>query len=69
MDASPIQRLASMSLGTDVVAWVRARRDTPAEPSFRTIAAELRAATGGMVDVTDETIRLWYGGKQAKAAS
>lgn len=60
MATSPTKQLATLALGTDVVAWVTARRDTPAEPSFRTIAGELRAATGGRVDVTDETIRLWY---------
>jgi hypothetical protein len=59
MDATPIQRLASIALGTDVVGWVTARRLAPAKPSFRTIANELKAATGGAIDVNDETVRLW----------
>lgn len=60
MDATPIQRLASMALGGDVVAWVVARRNTPGQPSYQQIADELRAATGGQVTVTDQTVRLWY---------
>ena len=59
MDATPIQRLASIALGTDVTDWVTARRTSPAKPSYRSIANELRAATGGAIDVNDETIRLW----------
>lgn len=60
MDATPIQRLASMALGGDVMSWVLTRRSAPGEPSFQKIADELKAATGGAVSVTDQTIRLWY---------
>ena len=60
MATSPTQQLATIALGTDVVAWVAARRDTPAKPSFQSIADDLQAATGGRVKVTDQTIRLWY---------
>jgi hypothetical protein len=60
MATTPTKQLASVALGVDVIEWVIARRDTPAKPSFRTIADDLRIATGGRVAVTDETIRLWY---------
>lgn len=58
--STPTKQLATLALGDDVVAWVVTRRDAPANPSFRRIATELKHATGGVVDVTDETIRLWY---------
>lgn len=69
MATTPTKQLATLALGSDVVAWVTARRDAPAKPSFRTIADELRIATGGAVNVTDETIRLWYINEPAEAAS
>jgi hypothetical protein len=57
---TPTQRLATLALGQDVTAWVVERRSSDPSPSFRTIATELRVRTSGQVDVTDETIRLWY---------
>lgn len=66
--ATTSQQLATMALGVDVVEWVRSRRDTPAEPSFQTIANELKAATGGRVAVSDQTIRNWYVGSEQVAS-
>lgn len=54
---SPLQRAASTGLGTDVIEWARVQRDDGR--SFAEIARELRVSTGGIVDVTDETIRRW----------
>ena len=59
MAPTPTQVLASLTLGSDVVAWAIAQRDRTPTPSYRTIATELRGLTGGHVDVTDETVRLW----------
>lgn len=58
MATSPTQTLATLTLGTDVVQWARVRAADP-DRSFQSIARELREATGGVVDVTDETIRRW----------
>ena len=45
-----------MLLGEPVVDWIRARR--PGTP-WRTIAAELRTATNGQIDVTAQTLINW----------
>ena len=57
MEPTPTQRLATLKLERDVVEWAVERRAADPQPSFRTIATELRQMTG--VDVTDETVRLW----------
>lgn len=54
------QRLASNILGSDVAEWIMERRRHPYMPSWATIAEELKQATNGQVDVSRETIRLWY---------
>lgn len=59
MAPTPNQALATLKLGRDVVQWVQERRGSDPQPSFQTIANELRAATDGQVEVTDQTIRLW----------
>lgn len=59
VEPTPLQLLATNALGTDVVEWARARRNADPAPSFQSIARDLRLASNGQVDVTDETIRLW----------
>lgn len=57
---SPTYQLADYLLrrrgGLD--AWVRTRRDTGR--SWRLISRELYVATQGRIDVTHETLRLWF---------
>lgn len=67
MEATPTQRLATIGLGRDVVEWATERRSADPQPSFRSIATELRELTG--VDVTDETMRLWCGAHAERVAS
>ena len=67
MKHSPTQRLATVVLGRDVVEWAVERRSAEPRPSFRTIADELREATG--VHVTDETVRLWCASHAEQVAS
>lgn len=57
MSVTPTQQLATLKLGTDVVQWVKERRNAHPRPSYRSIATDLRDLTA--VDVTDETVRLW----------
>ena len=54
---TPTQRLAGLLLGEPVNQWISLRRSNGA--SWRAIAKELDAATGGQVDVTYETLRGW----------
>lgn len=54
---TPRQQLADIALGRPVADFIADRRDAGA--SYRTIARELHAATGGQVDVTDQTVRAW----------
>lgn len=56
-NASPTQSLAETILGEPLEAWLTVRSE--AGSSLRTIATELRRATGDKVDVTAETIRKW----------
>lgn len=66
MEQTPTQALATLKLGRDVVAWAVERRSEHPQPSYRTIATELRAVTE--VDVTDETVRLWCSAAEQYAA-
>ncbi|MEP7115242.1 MAG: hypothetical protein ABI862_18410 [Ilumatobacteraceae bacterium] len=59
-DATPNQRLADSLLGGPVVEYIREKRDSIPQWSWRLIARQLLADTGGQVDVTSETLRLWY---------
>lgn len=59
------QRLASVILGQDLGEWVAERRAHPYEPSWQAIADELREVTDNEVDVSRETLRLWYGQRVA----
>lgn len=55
---TPTQALATTLLGEDVIAWAtRMRAD--GEPSWRSIAIELRKRTGGQVELTGEIVRRW----------
>jgi hypothetical protein len=56
-DESPQQRLASVLLKRPVLEWVAEQRELGW--TLRKIAADLNTLTGGAVDVTPETIRLW----------
>lgn len=58
MDVTPTQRLASLLLNQPVAGWITERRD--AGTSWRRIACDLCATTGGQVDVTAETLRGWF---------
>lgn len=58
---TPTQRLATVLLGEDLSQWVAERRDPAALHSWRLISDQLRKATNGQVDVTGETLRIWYG--------
>ena len=53
----PRQRLASLLLGRPVLDFIAEHRANGA--SFRTVAAELRDATSGEIDVSDVTVRAW----------
>lgn len=55
---SPMQRLASIELGEDVVAFIGKRRQAGA--AWRIIARDIYEQTGHRVDVTHETLRTWY---------
>jgi hypothetical protein len=57
---TPLQRLATLALGEDVIAWVVSRRAADPQPSFRSIAIELRERTNGEVDLTDQTLANWH---------
>jgi hypothetical protein len=67
MEPTPTQRLATLKLERDVVEWAVERRNADPQPSYRTIATDLRTLTG--VDVTDETVRLWCASYSEQAAS
>jgi hypothetical protein len=54
---SPTQRLASILLGEPVTTWVARQRS--AGRSWRLVARDLYERTGGQIDVTHETLRLW----------
>lgn len=53
------QRLASLLLKQDVLAFIAERRE--AGVAWRHIARDIYEATGGQVDVTYETLRTWHG--------
>lgn len=67
--SSPWQRLATVLLEQDLGQWVAERKAHPYKPSWTAIAAELKAATDGQVEVTGETLRLWYGETPTEVAS
>lgn len=56
---TPTQRLASVLLGRPVHAWLTEQRD--AGSSWRQIAADLRKATNGQIEVSYEAVRRWHG--------
>jgi hypothetical protein len=58
---TPLQRLATVLLGQDLAEWVAERRDPEVRHSWQLIARQLRKATAGEVDVSGETLRVWYG--------
>lgn len=54
----PRQRLADLLLGRPVLDFIAERRADDA--SYRRIAADLRDATSGEIDVSDVTVRAWH---------
>lgn len=62
------QRLAAVLIGQDLADWVTERRQHRYQPSWQALADELREVTNGDVDVTRETLRLWYGEPTEKSA-
>lgn len=59
-DATPNQRLADLLLKRPVVDYIHEKREVIPQWSWRLIARQLLDDTGGQVDVTSETLRLWY---------
>jgi len=56
--APPRQRLASLLLKRPVLDFIAERRADDAP--YRRIAADLRDATSGEIDVSDVTVRAWW---------
>jgi hypothetical protein len=56
-DATPLRRLAELLLGEPLEDFVRSRRPHKA---WRFIARDLYDATNGEIDVTHESLRLWF---------
>lgn len=58
MQAPPRQRLASLLLGRPVLDFIAEHRANGG--TYRRIAAALRDATAGELDISDVTIRAWH---------
>lgn len=58
MAQTPTQRLAGMLLGMPIHEWIEQRRS--AGRSWRLVARDLYEATNGQIDVTHETVRVWF---------
>lgn len=59
-ELTPLQRLASIILDSDLESWIAERRQPEFRRSWRVIANELRRATDGQVSVTGEALRQWF---------
>jgi hypothetical protein len=57
---APRQRLASLLLKRPVTEFIAERRSEEPPAPYRRIAAELRDATSGELDVSDVTVRAWW---------
>ncbi len=57
LDRLPRQRYADMLLGRSVDDFIAERRANG--QSYRRIAADLRDATSGEIDISDVTVRAW----------
>lgn len=62
----PRQRLADLLLGRPVLDFIAERRAN--DDPYRRIAADLRDATDGEIDVSDVTVRAWYLASLASSA-
>lgn len=60
---TPTQRLAEVLLGQPLADYVADKRDDG--KSWQQIASRLNHDTSGVVDVSRETLRQWYGGEVA----
>jgi hypothetical protein len=58
MQPSPRQRLADLLLKRPVAEFIAERRAN--RESYTTIAAAIRDATDGEIDVSDEAVRQWH---------
>lgn len=58
-NVSPIQELAALLLERPLDEYVAEKRD--ASRSWRLIARDLMDDTDGKVDVTEQTLRNWFG--------
>lgn len=58
---TPTQHLASLKLGRPLDEYVAEKRRTQPRWSWGLIAEQLAADTGGAVNISRETLRLWYG--------
>ena len=58
--ATPTRRLADILLGRDLAEYVDERRSTEPPTSWRRIARSVYEDTNGEIDVTAETLRLWF---------
>lgn len=65
---TPLYQLIETKLGEPLVDWIDERRRPDIRPatSWRNLAAELSDKTG--VEVTNETLRTWFGA-EAEAAT
>jgi hypothetical protein len=52
------QRLASLLLGQPVTAWIAQERSEGR--SWRQVAADLKVATNGQIEITHEAARGWH---------
>ena len=59
LNLTPTQQLASIKLGRPLADYVAEKRATGSP--WSSIAADLSLDTDGTVDVSRETLRLWYG--------
>lgn len=59
-DSTANQRLAEVLLDRPLVDYIAERRQVTPKLSWRKIARQLAADTDGQVDVTPETLRLWF---------
>ena len=68
---TPTHRLADLLLADagPLERFVRERRARKPQRSWRLIARDLHDATGAEVDLTGETLRLWFPDKPTKASA
>jgi hypothetical protein len=58
---TPTQHLASLKLGVPLAEYVADKRSQSPRWSWGLIAEQLAADTDGVVDISREALRRWYG--------